>query len=566
MAPGLIRGIRSIVPAGALVLAACALPAPERPAAGVPPCATMAACDARADDAEALLAAAYRFEQRAARARRERGAVHNAVHCALQAYRAMAASTGADTQAAELSTRCTDQALGRVLARARRWSEGRTRLADVDIEVEFRRLSPLLGDTLALTRAADVPVEIFRGDRFLTPGVGVPLAVQTPRCSDGPLCALLPPEGVFRWATAWLEAGAHAGDRPRLVIADPVALGELTVGTQRYPLAADTSAFYARGVQQSKLRRLAILGLLGGDELGRRAGLYLLDDYDPNKRPLIMIHGLGSSPLIWARLSNAIWGDPSLRARFQVWHVVYRTEAPMLITRARVQGYLDAAWRVLDPDGDDPARRGLVLIGHSLGGVIARLLSVDSGEVLWNAAFAVRPEALPGDPADVDGVVRALRFGRYPGVARAIFIAAPHHGSPAADSRLGRFVRYLVGPSAPEIQSLRRIARAHPEVVREDVRVLFQRARLNSISTLRPDQPVSRANHALLPAADIPYHTIAGALPGRRPETDGVVPLASARLPGAASTLIVPAGHDVYESDEAVAEVLRILHADLAAR
>jgi len=55
-------------------------------------------------------------------------------------------------------------------------------------------------------------------------------------------------------------------------------------------------------------------------------------------------------------------------------------------------------------------------------------------------------------------------------------------------------------------------------------------------------------------------------LPGRLPETDGAVPLASALLPGAASTLVVNWGHKLYESDEAVAEVLRILREDLVQR
>ena len=65
-----------------------------------------------------------------------------------------------------------------------------------------------------------------------------------------------------------------------------------------------------------------------------------------------MIHGLGASPLVWARLSNAVWGDADLRARFQVWHVVYPTEAPLLVARRRVKGYLDAGWQVLDPERD----------------------------------------------------------------------------------------------------------------------------------------------------------------------------------------------------------------------
>jgi hypothetical protein len=50
-----------------------------------------------------------------------------------------------------------------------------------------------------------------------------------------------------------------------------------------------------------------------------------------------MIHGLGSSPLIWGRLSTEVWGDHALHARYQIWHVVYETNAPLLVLRARVK-------------------------------------------------------------------------------------------------------------------------------------------------------------------------------------------------------------------------------------
>ena len=81
-----------------------------------------------------------------------------------------------------------------------------------------------------------------------------------------------------------------------------------------------------------------------------------------------MIHGLGSNPLIWARLSNAVWGAADLLARFQIWQVVYQTDVPLLAARLHVHDYLEDAWHMLDPGGDAPARSGAVLVGHSLGG------------------------------------------------------------------------------------------------------------------------------------------------------------------------------------------------------
>ena len=309
--------------------------------------------------------------------------------------------------------------------------------------------------------------------------------------------------------------------------------------------------------------RLRAAWALVGSEASRQAGLYLLDDYDPDKRPIVMIHGLGASLLAWARLSDEIRRDPELHACFQVWHVLYHANAPTLALRRRVQRYLDEAWSALDPEGDAAARSGIVLIGHSLGGVVARMLCVESGDALWSTAFTVPPQTVQANTADGTDIESVFRFQPYPGISRAIFMAAPHRGSPNADLWLGRLFRALVGGRSPEIQSLSRFARDHPDMVHEALRVTYQQARVNSISTLQVSQPIRRAGESLMPVAGIDYHTIAAFLPDEEPASDGAVPLSSALLPGAASTLVVKSGHDIYDHDQAVVEVLRILREDL---
>lgn len=553
------RMLRTVATAWLLVLASCRTVAPTDVAADV---GDSIECASNICQSEAIaLREARRWAVRAGKERSHRGSTRAWLRCATEAYLALR-SPDADITipAAALTTRCTDEFLSRALDRQPKgWSEGSTRVGDVQLDVQFRQLSSYLQPPLHLVLARNVPVTAHGGERHTRPGFGVPVAILTPRCVDTPLCQLLPPEGIFRNATIWIEIESDRTDAlPRLVLADPLVLGALTIGEHSFPLAIDTSAAYVAGARTSKLGRLAIWGLLGGNEVGRRAGLYLLEDYDPNKRPLVMIHGLGSSPLIWLGLSNAVWAEPHLRSRYQVWHVVYQTNAPLLVTRRRVQSYLDDAWHVLDPEGDDPARSGMVLVGHSLGGVVARMLCVDSGDVLWDAAFVVPPDSLQADADDRKVIEETFRFTAYPGVGRAIFIAAPHRGSPSAVRWFGRLAQVLIGRRTPEITALRRIARDNPENIRPELSGLYQRGMVNSISTLQHAQPVRLAGEKLMPAAGIPYHTIAGSLP-RHPSTDGAVPLDSALLAGAASTLVLPSGHNLHESPEALAEVLRIL-------
>ncbi len=494
--------------------------------------------------------------------RSEHGDLQAWLHCAVDAYRAIDTDDRAQADAAALmATQAAEHVLSRALQRhPDAWSPGVLQLGEVRLQIELRGTSSSMQPPLRLRRAQDVPMDAFRGQRYARAGFGVAMAALSSRREDAPLARLSPHSGVFHNLTAWIEPDTRQPDAPpRLVLADPQRIDAVTVGPHRFPLASDTSAGYAWGMQISKLERSGLWGLVGGKQIGRRAGLYLLEDYDPNKRPLVMIHGLGSNPLIWASLSNAIWGAQDLRERFQIWQVIYQTDAPLLVARMRVQEYLDDAWHLLDPEGTASARSGAVLIGHSMGGVVARLLCVESGDALWNAAFVVPPQALDASTQDLELIKRIFSFEPYPGIARAVFLAAPHRGSPSAATLLGRLTRDLVGRRALEVHALRRIALSNPASIRPEMLHVFQQGWINSISTLQAQQPVRRATEALLPVEGIAYHTIAGVQPLHRQQTDGVVPLESAMIPGAASNLVIRSGHRIHQNRLAVAEILRIL-------
>ncbi|GAB3333370.1 hypothetical protein GCM10027359_05040 [Marilutibacter aestuarii] len=441
--------------------------------------------------------------------------------------------------------------------RADGWLPGVARVDGVPLRVQIVGASRMFRGALKVTPAADV--RLPTGWTYRQPGFGLPVVLRTDRCEDDPRCEVYPAEGIHQWATAWVDFGG--GQTPTLHIVDPVTSPPIVVAGHVVSPAFDALSFYAVGATRSRLPSQGVFGLFGGDAIEGRAGVYLLRDYDPRRTPVVMIHGLGSHPIIWAELSGAIWADPVLRDAYQVMHVVFQTNAPLLVSRRRVQQSLDRMWSLLDPEGDDPARAKMVLVGHSLGGVVARMLAVDSGDTLWNAAFTVPPERLPGSPEDVEGIASTFLLRPYPGVCTVVMLAAPHKGSPRARSFTGRIAEALVGRRAPEIQALRRLARANPESIQPELVDSYAASRLNSIITLDAGHPVRRAGESLLPAPGIRYHTIAGKRPNH--DGDGVVPLDSATLSGADSTLVVDAGHDLYKSPEVIDEVLRILRGGL---
>ncbi|AKC85801.1 hypothetical protein WQ53_02520 [Pseudoxanthomonas suwonensis] len=481
--------------------------------------------------------------------------------CIRIAQAALPAAESASDVGVDLIGRCSDQALlSEFRRRPRGWSDGRTTIAGRTVDVRIVGTSRMFRGAYAITPAWDV--ELPPGWNFRQPGFGLPVVLRTDRCVDDPRCELYPAEGIYQWATAWIEYGEDGS--PVLHVVDPARSDPVVVAGRSVHPYFDALSFYQLGASASRLPRQGVYGLIGGRGIGARAGVYLLQDYDPDRVPVVMIHGLGSNPIIWSELSGAIWADPALRESYQVIHVVFQTNAPLLISRLRVQHYLDRMWMLLDPEQDDPARGKMIVIGHSLGGVVSRLLAVDSGTTLWDAAFTVPPDRLEGSAEDVAGIRATFLIKPYPGACALILLAAPHKGSPRATSLTGRIARLLVGRRAPEIQALRRVADAYPESVRPELLDSYRLARLNSITTLQAMQPVRRAGEALLPAAGIRYHTIAGDLDGQG--SDGVVPLESSLLPGAHSTLVVDAGHTLYRNPEAIARIIWILREEQGRR
>lgn len=92
----------------------------------------------------------------------------------------------------------------------------------------------------------------------------------------------------------------------------------------------------------------------------------MLEPYNPNKRVIVLIHGLASSPEAWVSLTNDIIGADDLRDNYQVWNVFYSTNMPIVESRYQIYSLLQQAF--LNMDDSSRAAKDAVLIGHSMGG------------------------------------------------------------------------------------------------------------------------------------------------------------------------------------------------------
>jgi pimeloyl-ACP methyl ester carboxylesterase len=292
----------------------------------------------------------------------------------------------------------------------------------------------------------------------------------------------------------------------------------------------------------------------------RDAQLYLMEPYDPRKTPLLMVHGLIATPIGWASVTNDLWGDPAIRRRYQVWHYHYPTSAPFLYSAYVMRQRLDEVRALLRDEGYGEIRP-MVVIAHSMGGLLTKTLITDSGEDAWKVILTRPVGTLAGAPEDVALVNDILHWRARTHVRRVIFVAVPHRGSGTSLTLVGRLGARLAGVPAAFTGVYARLDRENPGALTPGFRAALRRG-LTSIDTLSPRHPILPLLDAKPFAPWVTVHSIIGdrGKPGPLADgSDGVVPYSSSHLDAAASELVVPAGHRAYANPAAVSEVKRIL-------
>ena len=385
-----------------------------------------------------------------------------------------------------------------------------------------------------------------------------------------PAWSEMPSPGItvlFRFDNDGLDA-VMASNEVRVEVHDPYASDSITLNGQRVPLAANFTAGYGLWLARSGFNRESLRTLFGREDGISRPHLYLMQPYDPDRRIILMLHGLASSPEAWVNLANEIQGDEELRRNFQIWQVCYPTNVPVVLNHAAIRGLVTDALDHFDPQRSAPASRDIVLVGHSMGGLISRLMVSSADEQLWVWFQAVRetdPDQLERIRPRLDPM---LRFEPFPGIGRAVFIATPHRGTDVAGDTLGRWVSRLVRLPLTLVEELGE-ALLVPSAHAADGGEADPLRLSNSIDNLDRNNPFVRAAADLPIPPALPFHSIiARADPAVALEEsdDGLVPYRSAHLPGALSEEVITSGHSVQQTALAILEIRRILHLDLDLR
>ncbi len=395
-------------------------------------------------------------------------------------------------------------------------------------------------------------------------GLGVPLiAVRRSDKNAEGAERFYPPEMAFP-LTAFVTPPTKLRDPARgeenrgltLELIDP--LRTRAVGAPPMPTESDLTTPLAYMWSRSDLDRYRWTGLLRPGPAAGRAGLMLIRPYEPGKIPVVMVHGLASSPLAWVAMVNDLLLDPRIQERYQFMLYMYPTGIPFPIAAAGLRETLQQAEQTFrQADGrPDPAFYKMVLLGHSMGGLLSHSMAVDSDQKFWELNTYVPFQQIKGPPEVLEELQRYMFFDALPFVRRVVFLAVPHRGSSLSRALVGRVSSNLISADDHVSNLLSRLVRDNPEAFPRR----FRRVP-TSIETLDPDSPYLKALLAMQPGRGVTFHSIIGS---ERPEgkentTDGVVPYRSSHIDGVASEVIVQSDHGVQKNPYAIMEVHRIL-------
>jgi triacylglycerol esterase/lipase EstA (alpha/beta hydrolase family) len=349
-----------------------------------------------------------------------------------------------------------------------------------------------------------------------------------------------------------------------LELHDPLSGAELVLSQQSVPIQSDLSTPLAHFLENPKFKEQtnSTTGLLFPDQSEKLRGVYMLEPFDPNRIPVVMVHGLWSSPMTWMPMFNDLRSFRELRKNYQFWFYQYPTGQPFWVSAAQMRSDLAELRNNLDPNHQFPVLDQTVLVGHSMGGLVSRMQTIQSGEEFWRIISDAPFEDIQASDQEKARLASVLFFHPNPSIQRVVTIATPHRGSDYANDYTQWLGRKLIQLPSGLIEMGNSLIRQNPGVFR-DTELLITKT---SIDSLSPDSPIFPVLLRSRRAPWVRYHNIVGMIENSSwfskdtMESDGIVSFASAQMEDVQTQIVVQANHgSVHTTPRAILEVRRIL-------
>ncbi|MCC6508254.1 MAG: alpha/beta fold hydrolase [Pirellulaceae bacterium] len=405
-----------------------------------------------------------------------------------------------------------------------------------------------------------------------TYGLGVPLiAVRRQNSADDPREKYYP-EGLSFPVTALLRVVSHRpGERKAvnrhscvLELHDPLAASDIQLAQRLVPLQTDLSTALAFFLDSPQFQEntSATKGLFDPAANQDNRGIYMLEPFDPNRIPVLMVHGLWSNPVTWMPMFNDLRSFTELRKNYQFWFYYYPSGQPFWLSATQLRDDLAELRQRLDHDHRYPALDQMVLVGHSMGGLVSRMQTIESGQEFWRIMSDKPFEEVRGKPEVIEQLSRELFFHPNESIKRVVTIGTPHRGSSYSNDTTRWLGRKFIKLPTMMVSTSRTLVSDNPGVFRTTELLTASTA----IDSLSPDSPVFPAMLRAPRAPWVTYHNIIGQVPDRglfsdgTSTSDGVVDVTRAHMDDVVSEVVVAADHqNIHNTPRAILEVRRIL-------
>lgn len=428
----------------------------------------------------------------------------------------------------------------------------------VRVEIPFPTHAMTLDQLGDFEFVADYELTNLR-TRYTRSGVGVPLMIRR-RKTDHPLEDYYA-EGLSYPVTAVARFDDSLDHSTTLQLFDSRESDGVTVRQTLLPLETDLSTPLAWFLTDPKKSLLDTFAFFRTDKAQKLEGLYMVQPYDPDRIPVLMVHGIWSSPITWMEMFNDLQSDATIRDRYQFWFHLYPTGQPLTFAAAELREELKELRLQLDPYGQNPNLDQMVTVGHSMGGLMSYLMTVDSEDKLWRAMSRLPVSQIQADQKAHEEIRRVFFFESDHSIDRIVTIGSPFQGSGYAN----RFTRWLSGSLVSLPDTTSQLSRL---IFLQNNQSFWDRliAPRTSVDSLTKNSAILKLVSETEVRPDVKHHNIVGIDRGSGPGdwSDGVVKLHSSSRSDADSEIRVKASHsEVHRHPNTVAEVKRILRLHL---
>ncbi len=414
-----------------------------------------------------------------------------------------------------------------------------------------------------LVPAADVDIDSL-DDEYEVKGLGVPLVgiIPAEMTKKAGIDYAIRSKGTARTLTAVMD---FSSPRPRLHLLSRFKHERFKHEKTSYLLSANYTAaleVYWRVTDPSDWR---VLGMFRPGKIKKLIGLSCVESYDPNRIPVILTHGLFSTPKTFNQMVNRLLINDRIRRHYQFWYFTYATGDSWTDSAAKYRHALAEIRRQVDPHHSNKNWDRKVLVGHSMGGLIthysqalepwkmiAPLVTPEARQKYLCAKYIDQPFTSPSFER-----FRRNHFFRPVPAGRIVYMAPPHRGAPLADYYLSTLIASIIKLPEDVIRETVKVVTLHDDIL------LLHPKRLTdwftSTSQLSPSNPFIKGLTRLR-VQDVPTHSIIGDKGDNDSpnSSDGAVPYWSSHINWGTES-IVPCSHSVQKEKETAEDMRRIL-------